>query len=55
LQITHISAAAAGSREAASLYRCPLHLAKAEKKQTTVIEGERPFDRCPPGMEMWRG
>jgi hypothetical protein len=63
LQITHISvaataaaaAAAEGSREAASLYQCPLHLAKVEKKQTTVKEGERRFDRCPPGMEIWKG
>jgi len=60
LQITHISVAAAaaaaeGPREAALLYRCPLHLAKAKKKQTTVTEGERRFDRCPPGMEIWRG
>jgi len=44
LQITYISAAAAaaaaeGSREAAALYHCPLHLTKAEKKT----------DNCPRG------
>ena len=30
-------------------------LQKQKKKQTTVLEGERRFDRCPPGMEIWRG
>jgi hypothetical protein len=58
LQSTHISvtaaaaaAAAEDSREAVSLYHCPLHLANP-KKQTTVKGGERRFDRCPHRKEM---
>ena len=31
------------------------YILQKPKKQTIVKEGERRFDQCPPGMEIWRG